>query len=69
VSEEPGHYNVIVKEDAETFAALFQDREPAQVIGREQRSRILESLLTYYRLHVEGFGQMRSHSILKTILN
>lgn len=34
----------------------------------ETRRRLLEDLLTFYRLHVEGFGELRSLEVLRSVL-
>ncbi|MGB4775949.1 MAG: DNA repair protein RecO, partial [Daejeonella sp.] len=33
------------------------------------RKLILEKILDYYQLHIEGFGQIKSHYILEEVLN
>ena len=33
------------------------------------RKALLESLLDYYKLHLEGFGSLKSYQILQTVLN
>lgn len=37
-------------------------------ISSAQRKQLLEKVLEYYRLHVEGFGQVRSHEVLEEVL-
>ena len=34
----------------------------------EVRRRLLDDLLIYYRLHVDGFGELRSLDVLRTVL-
>jgi DNA repair protein RecO (recombination protein O) len=34
-----------------------------------ERRFLLERVLEYYRLHIEGFGEVRSHQILEEVLN
>ncbi len=38
-------------------------------ITNQQRRNILEALLRFYSMHVENFGQMKSLSVLREILN
>lgn len=38
-------------------------------LAPELRKRLLEQLLEYFRLHVEGFGQLRSPTILHALLH
>ena len=37
-------------------------------IPAAQRKFLLERVLEYYRLHIEGFGEVRSHQILEEVL-
>jgi DNA repair protein RecO (recombination protein O) len=37
-------------------------------INKYLRMRLLDLILTYYKIHVEGFGNLRSMSILKEVL-
>jgi len=37
-------------------------------ISTVQRKQLLEKVLEYYRLHIEGFGQVRSHEVLEEVL-
>ena len=37
-------------------------------IPSETRDNLLETILTYYRLHVAGFREMKSHLVLHTVL-
>ena len=36
--------------------------------NREQRQLLLDQLLNYYRIHLDGMGIVRSHEIFKEIL-
>lgn len=38
-------------------------------LASEARKRLLEQLLDYFRIHVEGFGQLRSPTILHALLH
>lgn len=37
-------------------------------LSRNQRSRLLESILIYYRYHIENFKPMQSHQVLREVL-
>jgi DNA repair protein RecO (recombination protein O) len=37
-------------------------------ISAAERKLLLEKILLYYQLHVEGFGQIRSHEVLEEVL-
>jgi hypothetical protein len=47
--------------------AKFDDLEELKITS-SQRKQLLEKTLEYYSLHVEGFGQVRSHEILEEVL-
>jgi DNA repair protein RecO (recombination protein O) len=38
-------------------------------ISHNERKFLLEKLLDYYRLHVDNFGEIRSHRVLEEVLN
>jgi DNA repair protein RecO (recombination protein O) len=38
------------------------------MVSSENRDNLLEAILTYYRLHVAGFREMKSHHVLHTVL-
>lgn len=69
VAEEPVHYHVVQSEDAQAFARLFDGDLAHEKLTASQRRRLLDGLLLFFRLHVEGFGQVKSHKILQTVLN
>ncbi|SKB64509.1 DNA repair protein RecO [Daejeonella lutea] len=37
-------------------------------ISPAERKALLEKILTYYQLHVEGFGQVKAHEVLEEVL-
>jgi DNA repair protein RecO (recombination protein O) len=55
------------------FIALVRCRsaadEPSVKISASERRALLEKILEYYRLHIEGFGEINSHKILEEILS
>ncbi|QQS27718.1 MAG: DNA repair protein RecO [Sphingobacteriales bacterium] len=36
-------------------------------LSKSERTQLLHALLTYYKLHIEGFGDLKSISVLETI--
>lgn len=50
------------------LAANFRNLDQLQ-IRPAQRKVMLEKILVYYQLHVEGFGQVKSHEVLEEILS
>lgn len=38
-------------------------------INAQRRRELLDHLLVYYRLHIEGFGELKSHKILAEVLS
>lgn len=52
------------------FAGLFGAGGPDQAypISGAQRKQLLEKLLHYYRLHIDGFGELRSPGVLHMVL-
>lgn len=47
---------------------IHQDFGSKLIITKALRLRILDLILTYYRIHVEGFGNLRSMAVLKEVL-
>lgn len=37
-------------------------------INRIQRAELLDILLSFYKIHIDGFGDLRSHAVLKEVL-
>lgn len=69
VAEEPGHYHTVRAEDSQAFARLFDPGAVTITASISQRRRLLDDMLLFFRLHVEGFGQVRSQKILQTVLS
>lgn len=46
----------------------FDNLHSLQISSRE-RKHLLEKILEYYQLHVEGFGQIKSHEVLEEVLS
>jgi DNA repair protein RecO (recombination protein O) len=49
------------------FLAIPFDQYQQFSINRESRNQLLNALILYYRLHVAGFGEMKSVEILRTL--
>lgn len=45
----------------------FDDLQNLQISSANRRV-LLEKILTYYQLHVEGFGKVKSHEVLEEVL-
>lgn len=49
------------------FTSTFEGSQSLD-INNSDRRKLLDILVTYYRLHLPGFGEMKSLEVLKTIL-
>jgi len=49
------------------FLAIPFDQYQQFLLNREDRNRLLNLLIHYYRLHVAGFGEMKSVEILRSL--
>ncbi len=49
------------------LSLLLKGQNPS--INKEIRNQLLDDLLTYYKLHIEGFSDLKSLQILRTILS
>lgn len=70
VSEAGAHPHFVDPGQAALLHQLLQsDLEHCHEIriGREERRRLLQSLLDYYRLHLENFPEINAHLILQEI--
>ncbi len=38
-------------------------------LTRHQRADLLDIILSFYKIHVEGFGEIKSHIVLKEVLS
>ena len=59
----PAHKNFIQEPILTTFAQLLDGKET------HNSKALLSVLLSYYSIHVEGFGEIQSVEILHTVLN
>ncbi len=69
-SGEPAHAFCLNAQDSQALAQLLQygGNTPAPPLQASQRRALLEHLLQYFRLHVEGFGELRSPAVLHDLL-
>ena len=67
----PGHPENLAPVEAELLAAMESMRFESLATPKEMRGsrhKLLQGLLDYFRLHVEGFGELRSPDILTEVL-
>ena len=66
----PTHRDFLMPQEAGRILLLMRMDFPTMHLfrlSRMERNRILEILLLYYRLHVPGFPELRSVSVLKEL--
>ena len=68
VSEKPNHVEFAEGKMAENISMLLTSPEKKILFQYNERKKILEVLLSFYSLHIEGFGQIRSLKILEEVL-
>src|SRR5579859_8133065 len=73
VHEHPIHQDYLEGQFSYITAQLLRARKPDELrempLNHEQRRRLLQAYLVFYAFHVPDFGEMRSVSVLQTILN
>ncbi len=72
VSTLPSHPDFLDKEDARVFSLLFFPSSPLPVsppVPPSEKKDILEKLLHYYQIHLEGMGKIKSLNILHDIFH
>ena len=68
---EPAHPHAFGGALVPVFARLFQQRSapaPALRLAPAVRKELLGKMLHYYRLHVAGFGELRSPAVLQAVM-
>jgi len=68
----PNHDTCLAPEQANVFSKLMElKREDLSEISipRNLRNLLIEKILDYYHFHLEGLGEIRSFSILKTVFS
>jgi DNA repair protein RecO (recombination protein O) len=70
VKEVPGHMNYLEPEDSSRLQSIFihsvNFSSPFQMSSAQKRL-MLEKLLDYYRLHLEGFSEVKSLKVLAEV--
>lgn len=56
------------KEDSVLFSEFLSINSLKTTISHTQRSKLLEILLAYYRLHIPGFNEVKSLEVLKEVM-
>ncbi|MFO8128377.1 MAG: DNA repair protein RecO [Bacteroidales bacterium] len=67
----PRHTHIIPHPLSQTFYRLATsnlENMPAIQVKREERRALLENILSFYRIHLPGFHEIRSYPVLQTIL-
>ncbi len=68
----PVHRDFLMPQEAARIRTLMRMDYPTMHLfrlSRSERNRILELLLTYYRLHLPAFPELRSLSVLRELFN
>lgn len=71
-STAPVHHDFLMPQEASHIRLLMRMDFPTMYLfrlSRMERARVLEILLTYYRLHLPDFPELRSVSVLQEIYN
>jgi DNA repair protein RecO (recombination protein O) len=72
VAEHPQHPYVLEGTDSYITSQLLRVRQPEELQGlplnQETRRQLLRAYLNFYALHVPDFGEMRTLSVLQTVL-
>lgn len=66
VEHEPHHQYYLDPHLSEKVSRLLQGADPG--INREERKQITAKLIDYYKLHIDNFQGLNTHSILREVL-
>ncbi len=55
------------KTQSELFLNIFDSNLAEKKFSQGQRNELLECLLAYYKIHVEGFNDLKSYRVLKEV--
>lgn len=73
VPEQPHHPHFLEGKEAAIISQLLKVMQPEELeeikLGHDFRRQLLHRLETFYALHVQDFGQMRTLPVLKAILS
>ena len=71
----PSHPHYLDREESSLFATLIRSCETEEDVqatpvftSHAGRNRMLDIILAYYRLHLPGIGDLRSHRVLRDVL-
>ena len=70
--EKPLHSNVLAYQDCESFRSLLGtkfDGLNTLSISNNGRRALLNGIITYFRLHLDGMKDVKSHQVLEAVLN
>lgn len=70
-AEAPDHREFLDPVMSRLFDKLLvmpEGKVPSFTVPSESRDNLLEAILNYYRLHVPGFRELKSHHVLHTVL-
>lgn len=69
---EPMHTDFLIPENTRLFKQLlgtdYAEMQNLQ-LSNHQRRDMLNNILAYYAFHLQGFGEMKSHHVLETVLS
>lgn len=72
VSEKPVHPYFITSENAQWLALLMDNSIQEHTtlnITKAQRKVLLSALMLYYRLHLQGMSEVKSHRVLEEVMS
>ena len=73
VSERPAHFNFLENEQAEIISLLLKVMQPKELeefnLNHNFRRNLLQAFETYYALHIQDFGSLKSLPVLREILS
>jgi DNA repair protein RecO (recombination protein O) len=67
VSQLPQHSNYMDENTSLNFSHLISDTNDFALRRHEQRNALLGKIIEYYSLHLPGFGEVKSYSVLQQI--
>lgn len=71
IKYKPDTFSYLSPPHTQNFSRLLQcnfESLPALKLTNDERRYLIAKLLEYYALHIEGFGNIRSHEILEEVL-
>jgi DNA repair protein RecO (recombination protein O) len=69
IPKHPQYISGVLAEKLELlFTATFENSQSLNINNADRR-KLLDILITYYRLHLPGFGEMKSLEVLQTVLS